>query len=157
MSFDKSAVKCFFAHQRQVAGPTFDKLQSQIVVVIRMEQFQVTEKKMDLCQQDPEHARNGLPEKKFVAESDLGKREVQLTIALIVKQKFKIVREVGHIHDNGLFSQLSNSVCLRFIYFDPGVEKFEEQGGYGTDFGRKKTAVVIVSPFEDPGQPLPEF
>jgi hypothetical protein len=157
LGFDKSAVKCFFVDQGQVTGVALDKLLSQVVIVIRMQQLQVAKKEIDLSQQNSKHARQGLPEEKLIVESDLGKRELQLTIALIIKQKFKIVREFGYIHNDGIFFELPYDIGLLFIDFDPGVEKLEDQAGNTANFTGEITAVVIVGTFEYPGQPLVDF
>jgi hypothetical protein len=95
-----------------------------------------------------------LPEKNLVVKSDLGKREVQLTITLIIKQKFKIICEFRYIHNNGIFFELSYNIGLLFFDFNPGVEKLEDQGGNATDFTGKKTTVVVVGSLEYPGQPV---
>lgn len=114
----------------------------------------MAQKKINLRQQDPQQAGYGLPEEDFVVEPDLGKGEVQLTIASVIKQKFKIVCKFRYIHNNGIFFELSYNIGLLFFDFNPGVEKLEDQGGNATDFTGKKTTVVVVGSLEYPGQPV---
>ena len=120
--FDKTTIKSFSANQRKHAGFSFQQSLGNIIAFEGVGKASFADKVIDVRQHHFNETGNWLPEIDLIIKTDLRKRQVEFSIAAVIKQVFKITSKFGCINHNRVVFNLLQNCDLVFGGLDTGIK-----------------------------------